>query len=157
MAVSSKKWTEKVNNARVKYQGALDVYISECQIIWSRYSAMLIFNTLLFSFIGLIEQKSLQVSFYPILLPVLGLISCYVWFATADRGFKWIDYWISAANQLEQEYLFDECKILNPVVYGAEYKKLIPHLTTPILAKFLIVCIGLIYLLLLLPYLKHLV
>jgi|GEM_PF-2510411 len=136
----------KLEKAQAKYQAAVNVYISECQIIWSRYNAMLVFNTLLFTGFGFINDKSpVNLQIISHLLPLLGLYSCFVWYGTAHRGFKWINYWISAANKLEEKYFKEESELLNPIIQGKEHKKSLAFPTTPSLALSLIVCVGIIY------------
>ena len=137
-------------NGRIKYQVATNIFISECGIIWSRYNAMLVFNTLLVSSIGFIYSNNLKLPIIlTFLLPIIGLISCYAWYATAYRGFGWIKYWISAANKLEDEYLSESNDLLNPVVRGEDHKRLIAFPSTPTLALGLIPWIALIYIILL--------
>lgn len=142
--------TELKTNGRIKYQVASNIFISECGIIWSRYNAMLVFNTLLVSSIGYIYSSNLEIPIIIVwLLPIIGLISCYTWYATAYRGFGWIKYWISAANKLEEEYLSEPNDLLNPIMRGEEHKKLIAFPPTPTLALGLIPWVALLYVIIL--------
>lgn len=101
-----------INKAIAKYQIAIDKNISEGEILWSRYNAMLVFNSILITSIGLVYQSNIK-SAIMIFLPIGGLISCYLWFITSLRGFQWIKYWIVSARKIEKEYLYDDKSELN--------------------------------------------
>lgn len=110
---------DELENARVKYQAALSLFTSEGQIQWSRYNAMLVVNTILF---GLISLKDFTFpdffQFLFRLLPIFGLILCYSWHRMTERGFVWMNHWISEANKLEKQLGGQ----LNPIQSGDELR-----------------------------------
>lgn len=104
--------------AIAKYQVSIDKNISESEVLWNRYSAMLVFNSILIASIGLTYQDNIHLPDLMInwrLLPTAGIISCLIWIFVTYRGFRWIDRWIKYARKLEEEYLKDDKPILNPV------------------------------------------
>lgn len=75
--------------------------------------------------IGLTYQDKIHLP-YPItiILPIAGLIVCYLWYSMTARGFQWIAYWIDSARQFEEkeEYLKDQDILLNPILNGNQYR-----------------------------------
>ena len=111
---------EELENTRIKYQTSLNLFSSEGQIQWRRYSAMLLINTLLFGLIGLDKNINLSKSF-PLVFqfaPLFGLILCYLWHRMTERGFIWLNHWIYEANKLEEEIKGQT----NPIQKGAELR-----------------------------------
>jgi len=135
-----------IQKAAAKYRVAIDKNISESEILWSRYNAMLVFNTLLITTIGFVFQNQTIGGDLLLLLPILGLISCLVWFTVTRKGFIWINYWIYSARKLEEEYFKDNNEVMNPILHGDEHRKLISSWpNTEISSYILIVMIVLVY------------
>lgn len=108
------------NGSETKYQVAVNLFTSEGQIQWSRYSAILIINTILIGLIGLNYDSSYKElpSFFKDFLqfmPLIGILICALWFFMTWKGFRWIQFWIKEANRLE-ESLGDG---INPIQEGA--------------------------------------
>lgn len=68
---------DELENARVKYQAALDLFKSEGQIQWTRYSAMLLVNTVVIGLIGFAKNIKFHGFFQQLnqFIPLLGLRS----------------------------------------------------------------------------------
>lgn len=112
---------DELENARVKYQVALDLFKSEGQIQWTRYSAMLLVNTVFIGLIGFAKDIKFHGFFQQLIqLPLLGLILCYLWFRMTHSGFTWMKFWISEARELEKQ-LKDKDQI-NPITKGNEFR-----------------------------------
>ncbi len=121
-----RKKNEKPENIRIKYQVAVNKNISESEIQWSRYNVMIVVNTLIIGAIGTLENAHVTSSFklLSFILPVFGLVLCYLWFITTWRGFQWITFWAETSRKLEEQ-LKDSRSELNPFMNGLERKKLI--------------------------------
>lgn len=131
-----------------KYQVAIDKNIAESDVLWNRYSAMLIFNTLLIATLGAIDSEDSPklYSNLTILIPVVGIFSCYLWYCVTSRGFSWIRYYKNTARKIEKKYLKDSVNNLNPLINEEEFGKNIrPSLNTEIAATLLIMLVALIY------------
>lgn len=141
------KLIEKLENARMKYQIAIDKNISESDILWSRFNAMLTFNGIFIALIGFIYKEDLNMPILPSLLPILGLMTCYLWYSVTYRGFRWIEFWIVRARRIEEEYLSDDCSELNPIQKGNEEHQnhTIPFISTETCANLMIGIITIIY------------
>jgi hypothetical protein len=111
-----------IETAKVKYQVAIDKNISESNFIWSRSNAMLLFNSLLITSIGFVYNTN-SLSILRLLLPIIGLCSCFVWLQTTYRGFRWLNHFISSAREIERKYLKNtgENEKLNPIEYGKDH------------------------------------
>jgi hypothetical protein len=109
-----------IENARVKYSSVIDLKNTEGQIQWSRYSAMLIANTIFIGFIGYKYSNGFCFpSIFNILFglfPLLGLILCFSWYRMTRRGFMWTRFWMKKANELESEISGK----VNPIIGGKE-------------------------------------
>lgn len=95
------------------------MFISEGQIQWSRYSAILTVNTTLVTALGVIYGDKL----YPKFLvgeirfaTLIGMFTCVIWLLMTRQGFYWMNYWVDSANSLEKDL---EGGSVSPVVTGA--------------------------------------
>jgi hypothetical protein len=115
---------ETTSKAIAKYQIAINKNTSESEILWSRYSALLVFNSLLITAIGFTYLGTIKLPWYiAFFLPIAGLISCYLWHSMTSRGFKWINFWITSANKIEERYLKDKnCSECNPILSGEKHR-----------------------------------
>lgn len=108
---------EKLENARIKYQTAINIFNSEGQIQWGRYNAMLVVNSLLLTLTGILSKNDFQI---PVLIveiaPIVGLVFCYLWFKMTKNGFYWINHWISEARKLEDQ--LPDKKNIYPIISG---------------------------------------
>lgn len=138
-----------LDKAIAKYNVAINKNISESEVLWSRYNTMLVFNSILIAAIGLSYQDNIHLPYLiKIFLPIAGLITCYLWYSTTSRGFKWIEYWIIAARKFEEKkgLLKDDEIELNPIVNGNEFRKEDKGwLRTENASKILILLIVIIY------------
>lgn len=139
-----------------KYQVAVNKNTSESEILWSRFSSMLIFNSILITALGIAFQSSTKLPFLIITyLPIAGLISCYLWFISSLRGFQWIKFWATKARKIEEKYLVDQNHELNPILDGNEHRSNVigqPGVETA--TYFLIFMIGIFYIIFLISILN---
>jgi len=136
---------EELKDARSKYQASVNLFMSEGQIQWSRYSAILVVNTVLIGLIGFRYStgikfpNSLTVVFD--LTPIFGLLLCYWWLRMTERGFTWMNFWTSQANRIEDQIDGE----INPVQNGKEFKSNVESEVTKNASLWIIRIIGLIY------------
>jgi uncharacterized membrane protein (DUF485 family) len=107
-----------MEDVRCGYQSAVDFCIYEGGLIWARFNAMLVANTLIVTAIGFSLTGVTHLWLLSIVLMVVGMILCWMWFFFANRGYDRLHYWILSARELEQ-------KLSNPAVKtlsrGAEF------------------------------------
>lgn len=79
--------------------------------IYSRFSGMLIANSILIAFIGLILTN--KISFQPlsVILSVIGLILCIIWVSFNCHGIYWQQKYKKEARKIEKNVLCDDVKI----------------------------------------------
>jgi hypothetical protein len=79
-------------------------------------------NTIVVATIGLVMTTSSPKDFtaFRVLLSLLGLVLCFVWWMLLRRGFQYFTYWILSARELERVYLSD---IVKTVVRGQTYSE----------------------------------
>lgn len=140
-----------IEKAIAKYNVSINKNNSESEILWNRYNAMLVFNSLLITAIGFTYQPGIKLPANVIpFLPIAGLISCFMWFIVTLRGFQWIDHWIISARKIESKYLLEktgEISDLDPINKGNEYRERVVGWPKTQFASFiLIILIGSLYL-----------
>lgn len=120
MADNKKLERDELENARVKYQGAISIHNSQGEIQWTRYSAMLVINTVLIGLLGFAYSSNFRFPFLLKLLflltPIFGIFLCNLWWKISNKGFFWIDHWLGQARELES-YLSGGP---NPIIRGKE-------------------------------------
>ena len=134
-------------DAIVKYQSALDRSAYEGNVLWSRYSAILIVNTIFIAIIGFsysneFDGTILQNYLFKIIAPILGLILCYLWYQVTNRGFIWMTHWIVTARKIEEKQLRGE---INPLIEGRELKEKIGEGVTEKASYVIIMIISIVY------------
>lgn len=114
----------KIDRAIAKYTVAINKNNSESEVLWNRYNAMLVFNTILITAIGMSYQNDVNLPLLiRIFLPLAGLIVCYLWYLVTSRGFTWINFWISTARKIEEKYLKDSLQEQNPILNGNDIRR----------------------------------
>ncbi len=140
---------EDLENARIKYSSVLDLKNSEGEIQWNRYNAMLVVNTIFIGFIGFTYNKDFSFPwFFKIifwLTPVLGLLLCHLWYKMTERGFMWSEFWMTKANEIENQI---NGKI-NPIKEGKKLRDIIGAGATKNASFIIINVFALIYVLML--------
>jgi hypothetical protein len=96
-----------LENARVGYEVAVQLWTYQGSLIWNRFNIMLTANSVIVSVIGVLLSSESRLTGFAVLLPIVGLVMCLVWTLLAARGFVYHGYWASRARELEEMYLSD--------------------------------------------------
>ena len=94
-----------LENARVGYQVAVNMWIYQGNLNWNRFNAMLTSNGVIVSVIGFVLSSESRLTAFAVVLPVVGLVLCALWAVFAARGFVYHKYWALRARELEESYL----------------------------------------------------
>ena len=104
--------TTQIENARIGYQVTVNLLTYEGQLIWTRFNAMLVANSIVIAVIGyLITNNSSSIILK--YLPIPGIILCILWFLVNVRGFDYYKYWILSAREIEEQFLQNSIKTLS--------------------------------------------
>ena len=103
----------KKENARIGYQVATTLWTYEGQLVWSKFNAMLVANSIVLAVIGLAISSQHELPVFTIGMPIAGLIFCAMWFLVTKRGFDNYIYWILSARELEEQHLTDVVKTVS--------------------------------------------
>jgi len=98
---------DRLENARVGYQAALDIWTAETRMIWSRFNMMIVANSIILGAISLTigSNHPLSTSFTRALC-LVGLAASLAWLPAHRRACQQSSYLHSSARELES-YLAD--------------------------------------------------
>ena len=96
---------DALENARLGYQVAVNLWTYQGNLNWNRFNAMLTANGVIVSVIGLVLSSESRLTAFVVVLPAVGLVLCALWAVFAARGFAYHKYWSSRARELEESYL----------------------------------------------------
>jgi hypothetical protein len=92
--------------AEVGYESVIQLWVYEGQMIWSRFNAMLLANSIILAGIGFTaDSLSRTRTFLSFALPCFGIVLCLLWWALLARGYDYYAYWIHCAREIEERYL----------------------------------------------------
>jgi len=96
-------------DARVAFVAAVDLWIYEGTLIWSKFNAMLVANSVVLATIGLTATGSPgpkgESKLFTAALAAAGLVLCALWMALNRRGYEYHRYWVLSARELEEQHL----------------------------------------------------
>ncbi len=101
-----------LQNARVGYQVAVNLWIHQGQVTWQGFRAMLLANSIVLAAAAFIDQRPFVVA-----APTLGIVLCVMWLALVMRGFEVHEYRVKSAREIEEKYL---APVVQTVSRGAE-------------------------------------
>lgn len=108
---------ERIGNARVGYQVAMDLALNEGQASWFRSSAMIVANSLIFGGIaGIYSHPLASGGLSRIFVGAMGgfgIFLCFLWFCVTARSSEMIKHWSLNAYTLEDRYLSDPLRVLS--------------------------------------------
>ena len=98
---------ERLENARVGYQAALDLWNTQAQLASSRFNVMVFANTIILATIALAIAYSRSFPlFFTQALSLVGIVLCLVWLHAHWRASQYNNYLLWSARELES-YLTD--------------------------------------------------
>lgn len=95
-------------DARVGYQVAVNMWNYEGQILWSKFNAFLIANSILLGGTGLALSEGTTLgacgSFVKVMC-IAGILLCVIWFLLMERSWGCYRYWIFSAREIEEKFM----------------------------------------------------
>lgn len=92
-------------NARCGYQAAITLMTYEGGLIWSKFNAMLVANSIVLGIIGMGLSSEFAPKWLPLALSSCGLLLCLCWHFLMARSWDYYKYWILSARELEEQFL----------------------------------------------------
>jgi len=102
-----------LEHARTGYVAAVELWTYEGDSIWTRFNAMLVANSVILAFIGLIYGSTGPSPIFKKGLAITGLLLCMVWLILTKRAFDYYKYWILSARELEEKHLSSVVKTVS--------------------------------------------
>ena len=98
---------DRLENARVGYRAALDIWKAQTRLASSRFNAMIVVNSIVLGVIGLaIGGDRLLPVFFTRGLSLVGIVASLVWLHAHRRASQYNNYFLWSARELET-YLAD--------------------------------------------------
>lgn len=92
----------RLENARVGYQAAINMWIAQAQSIWSRFNVVIVADTVILAAVSLTLWVSHPLSsFFTRALCFVGLVVSLAWLVAYRRASQLNDYVLSSARELE--------------------------------------------------------
>jgi len=100
--------------AKLGYESAIQLWIYEGDVIWSKYNAMLVANSIVMGILGfaISSNSGTFPKYYIIGLVVVGIVLCLAWYQLMKRGYDTVVYWIFSALEIEANHLSPTLEIL---------------------------------------------
>lgn len=91
-------------DARIGYQAAIALWVSESGLVWNRLGAMIVANTIILTLIGIGMTAETRLPLV-LLLPLCGagIILCILWLLMTARGYDYLLHYRVSAEDLEKE------------------------------------------------------
>jgi hypothetical protein len=102
---SERKGDLDIEDARIGYQIAVDLWTYEGEQNWARFNVMLVANSVIIAVIGLAVTNQEPLPSISFGMSVVGLILCITWFLIMKRGFDYQNYYVMSAREIEERFL----------------------------------------------------
>jgi len=110
---------EKVENARIGYQVATNLWSSRASELWSQFGSLMTANSIVLAATTLAISNPNFPSILSVGMPIVGLVLCTLWFLLHTRGVGYTIYWALCARELEEKYLSNSLSMLSRgALYG---------------------------------------
>jgi hypothetical protein len=109
---------DEMENLRIGYQTAVQLWASQSEQLWSGFNAMVVANSIILGAIGLLFASKEAPPALKFTLPAVGIVLSIAWLAIVKRHFHYQDYYINSARELEEK---DDLKPIKTVSRGADF------------------------------------
>ncbi|CAD6491838.1 MAG: hypothetical protein ANIMEMIM_00228 [Candidatus Argoarchaeum ethanivorans] len=113
----------RIEDARIGYQVATNLWTYEGGTLWSKFNAFLVANSIVLASIALSMTVSSRLAVFSIGMPVVGIILCGFWFLLIKRSFEFYIYWIFSAREIEEQHLSEPVQTISRGGKFADGKK----------------------------------
>ena len=99
------KNTAEKEDVRLGYQMAITMWNYYGQVLWSKYNAMLVANSIVLACISFIDSQ-----LFKILLAIAGVLLCFAWNMIHARGNAYHNYFFWSAREIGENCFPNETK-----------------------------------------------
>jgi hypothetical protein len=92
-------------DTRAGYEAAVSLHTYEGSLTWTRFSALLIVNSIIMSVIAVTLASNHVLQWPVVAMSLAGFVTCVAWFLLTTRGFDYAKYWLLSAREIEEQYL----------------------------------------------------
>jgi len=103
---------KEVEDARIGYQAAVNLWAYEGSTIWSKFTAMLVANSIVVGSIAVSMTAEDPSSAFVVGMPIGGIILCLLWIVLSERSLCMYDYWIFSGREIEERFLSSSVDII---------------------------------------------
>jgi hypothetical protein len=97
-----------LDTARIGYQVATSLWIYEGGLIWSKFNALLVANSIILAAIVLALTTSNGIprlaGLFSTAMPPIGIVLCWLWLSITRRSFAFHSHWIDSAREIEKRF-----------------------------------------------------
>ena len=93
-----------IENARIAYQVASNLWSSGATEFWSKFNALLLANSIVIGSTVISLTASKPFLKFPIYLSIAGIMLCILWFLLTTRSFEIMKYWIYSTREIEEKF-----------------------------------------------------
>lgn len=102
--------SNELQNARIGYHIATNLSNTEVQMLWSKFNALLVANSII---LYTADKMKDNTTLFSRIIPLFGIILCILWFALLKRSWHQHTYFIKAAREIEETFLSDSVTTLS--------------------------------------------
>ncbi|MDI6645313.1 MAG: hypothetical protein QME40_06160 [bacterium] len=115
--MSKSEGDQRLEKAHIGYQTAMGLVGLVSQETYSRFAGMLTANSIIIAIIGwTLATERILPPVLTILLSIVGLILCFLWFLFNNHGVYYQNLFRKKAIELENSYFSDTFKLISLVV-----------------------------------------
>ena len=109
-----------MENARLGYQAAANLWVYEGETLWSKFNALLVANSIVLAALALAMNARRPPAVFLIAMPIAGIILCALWLLLTMRSFAYYRYWFWSAREFEDQYLSPQVRTFSRVADFAD-------------------------------------
>jgi len=103
-----------IENARIGYQVASNLWVCAAGILWSKFNALLLANSIVIGsmILSMTVSKCFSI-FISIGMSIAGIFLCILWFLLTKRTLEGYEYWIHSTREIEEKFLTPSVKTVS--------------------------------------------
>lgn len=117
----NQKMTNSVDNVRVGYQSAVEMWAHCGDEVWARFNVMLIAHSIIVAIGGSALLRTPRLTLLTIVVSIAGFLLCILWAIMMERAFAYQNYYLFKARELEEKGYIEP---INAISQGKDFEKI---------------------------------